>query len=97
MIRLALPFALLAAAGCHPDSLGYIKAPPAGTQCTAQGLEPLIGQKRSAKVERAAKLGSGARTIRWITPDMMVTMDYREDRLNVHLGTDGRIGSVRCG
>lgn len=98
MIRFALPLTiLLAAAGCQADPLGGIKAPPAGTKCTAEGLESLIGKKRSAATERAARLGSGASAIRWITPDMMVTMDYREDRLNIHLGTDGRIGSVRCG
>jgi hypothetical protein len=27
----------------------------------------------------------------------MVTMDYREDRLNLQLGTDGRIASAHCG
>jgi hypothetical protein len=98
MIRLCLPLiALTATAACHPDTLGYIKAPPASTKCTADGLQPLIGKKRNASVERAAKLGSGANAIRWITPDMMVTMDYREDRLNIHLGTDGTIGSVKCG
>jgi hypothetical protein len=26
-----------------------------------------------------------------------VTMDYREDRLNLQLGTDGRIASAHCG
>jgi hypothetical protein len=35
--------------------------------------------------------------VRWITPGMMVTMDYRADRVNLHLGTDDRVGSVRCG
>lgn len=99
MIRLCLPLLAFAAAGCvpHPDPLGYVQAAPAGASCTAEGLAPLIGQKRSPKVERAAKRGSGANAIRWITPDMMVTMDYREDRLNVHLGTDGKIGSFKCG
>jgi hypothetical protein len=28
---------------------------------------------------------------------MIVTMEYRADRLNLHVGADGRIGSARCG
>lgn len=40
-----------------------------------------------------ATLPAGARII---TPDMMVTQDYRATRLNVVVGTDGRVGSLAC-
>jgi hypothetical protein len=40
---------------------------------------------------------SGARVVRWVTPEMIITMEHREDRLTVRLGTDGRIGSLNCG
>jgi hypothetical protein len=33
---------------------------------------------------------------RVITPDMMVTMDFSAERLNIMVGTDGRVGSMRC-
>ena len=33
---------------------------------------------------------------RVITPDMMVTMDFSAERLNIIVGTDGRVGSLRC-
>jgi hypothetical protein len=36
-----------------------------------------------------------ART-RIITPDMMVTMDFSAERLNIMVGTDGLVGSMRC-
>jgi hypothetical protein len=57
----------------------------------------LVGQRRSSRVAQRARRLTGARDVRWITPGMMVTMDYRADRVNLHLGTDDRVGSVRCG
>lgn len=33
---------------------------------------------------------------RIITPDMMVTQDFSAQRLNIMVGTDGRVGSLRC-
>lgn len=33
---------------------------------------------------------------RIITPDMAVTMDFSAERLNIFVGTDGRVGSLRC-
>jgi len=33
---------------------------------------------------------------RIITPDMMITQDFLPTRLNIIVGTDGRIGSLRC-
>ena len=33
---------------------------------------------------------------RIITPDMMVTMDFSAQRLNIMVGADGKVGSLRC-
>ena len=33
---------------------------------------------------------------RVITPDMMVTQDFSAERLNIMVGTEGRVGSLRC-
>jgi hypothetical protein len=33
---------------------------------------------------------------RIITPDMAVTMDFSAERLNIMVGTDGIVGSMRC-
>jgi hypothetical protein len=40
---------------------------------------------------------SRAASVRWIGPDMAVTMDYRADRLNGELDQDGAIVTLRCG
>ncbi|HEX8301798.1 I78 family peptidase inhibitor [Sphingomonas sp.] len=98
MIRFALPIVALAFTGCMdrapPETAG---ATPPGVECNSNGLESLIGKPRSAAVAEEAKRLSGANAVRWLTPGMMVTMEFRADRLNLHLGTDGKIGSARCG
>lgn len=98
MIRLAaLIAATFAVAACHgtlPESTPPVRG--AG-QCDAAKVQYLIGHIRSDAVTNAARKRSGARVVRYLTPGMMVTMEYRGDRLNLHLGTDGRIGSATCG
>ena len=40
---------------------------------------------------------SGARALRWVPKGMMVTMDYRGDRLTVHLDAANRVERANCG
>lgn len=96
MIRIALPLIVLAAAGCQEERPE--PAPPAlAGSCKSEGLDSLIGKTRSAETEAEAKRLSGAKTFRWISPGMAVTMDYRTDRLNLDLDAQGRITRVHCG
>lgn len=59
--------------------------------CGMARFEHLIGADASG-IDQAAL---PPRT-RIITPDMMVTMDFSADRLNIMVGTDGKVGSLRC-
>ena len=96
MIRLVLPLAAFALAGaCVPRE--HPADNPPGVECNAEKTDGLIGKKRSAEAEAEAKRLSGAKTVRWLEPNAIVTMEFRADRLNLHLGTDGKIGSARCG
>lgn len=90
-----LPIALLALAGCAPKAAPVVAAP--GVECMAEPVQALVGRARSDAVTVEAKRLSGAKVVRWLTPDMIVTMEFRADRLNLVLGMDGRIGSARCG
>lgn len=95
MIRLLLPVALLSTAACQPARPESAPTPP--TACGAEKVAQFVGKKRTdAIATQVAKL-SGAKSIRWIKPGMAVTMDYREDRLNVRTDDKGRIMSVICG
>jgi hypothetical protein len=40
---------------------------------------------------------SGAKTLQWVAAGMMVTMDYREDRVRAYLDEQNRVQRVSCG
>ena len=82
-LALLLPIAL---AACVEEP-----APIAGT-CGAPALQDLVGQ--SETVLQTMKFGS---PVRIIHPGMAVTMDYREDRLNIEINEAGTIFRVTCG
>ncbi len=83
--------AALVAAGCAT-------APAQGSgRCDAAKAQKLVGRTKSAKLGAQALRLSGADTLRWIAPGTMVTMDYREDRLNLRLDRAGKVVRVNCG
>jgi hypothetical protein len=59
--------------------------------CGIARFRHLIGT-RADQIDRAT-LPAGTRVI---TPDMAVTMDFRAERLNIMVGTNGVVGSMRC-
>ncbi|MGQ0567664.1 MAG: I78 family peptidase inhibitor [Gemmobacter sp.] len=65
--------------------------PPAGT-CGAADLQGLVGQP--AAVLKTMRFSQETRIIR---PGMAVTMDYRENRLNIEIDRAERISRVACG
>lgn len=68
----------------------------ASYHCDAGEARVLVGQVPSAEIGlRALKLG-GARTIRWMQPGADVTLEYRDDRLNIHV-ENGRVTDINCG
>lgn len=63
----------------------------AADTCGASRFRNLIGEE-AATIDPAS-LPERARVI---TPDMMITQDFSPTRLNIIVGTDGRVGSLRC-
>ena len=81
--------ALTAACTSVPDrSLGA---------CRAEGLNGLVGRPASAELGAEAMRRSGATRLRWIQPGDIVTMDYSESRLNIHLDAQNRVERFICG
>ena len=66
-------------------------------RCSDRGLQDLVGRAASRELGAEALRRSGARTLRWIRPGDMVTMDYRTDRLNIHLDARHRVERFACG
>lgn len=84
-----LLFALVAACATVPDQ-------SAGA-CRAEGLDGLVGQPATVELGAEAMRRSGATRLRWIRPGDMVTMDYSESRLNIHLDSQNRVERFICG
>jgi len=68
-----------------------------GGNCNAALVQNLLGREATTALGTDARDRSGARQIRWIRPGDAVTMDYREDRLNIHLDARGRVERLVCG
>ena len=56
-----------------------------------------VGEVADEKTVERAREASGAKTVRVIPPDTMVTMDHREDRLNIEVDAKNVITKLRCG
>ncbi len=97
----ALLVPLLLSPGCTAATVdGSEVAMPAGSSsaaCAPEKAQVLVGQAASADLAARAVQLTGARTVRWIRPGDMVTMDFREDRLNIELDAQGRVTLFRCG
>jgi hypothetical protein len=96
---IALPALLLAACATTPapaDAIAAEPSGPAGT-CRGEGLASFVGQPRSDALGARMMKQTGATKIRWVEKGMMVTMDYREDRLTVYLDAANRIERASCG
>jgi hypothetical protein len=81
------------------------QVPPADAEPPAQGAGScdaaktggLVGREATKAVESEALRLSGARTVRRVPKDGVITMDYREDRLNIWLDGANRIEKITCG
>ncbi len=65
--------------------------------CDAGAVQWMLGELPDDALVERARLAAGAVSVRVIAEGMMVTQDYREDRLNINLDVRGRVRSVRCG
>lgn len=76
-------------------------APPvvgqSGYVCRSEGLGAFAGRPATSEVGAEILRVSGARVLRWVQPGMMVTMEFREDRVTVWLAAGNRIERVNCG
>ena len=78
-----------------PEPPGIVRLPEG--ECDAAPAQRYVGQKADSTVVQAALTATKAKQVRVIEPDMMVTMDFRSDRLNVRVDKDGKIIEITCG
>lgn len=100
-MRRALAMALLLG-GCAPtaEPVAEAPAPPtASGKCTVgdPAMRDLVGRAYTAEVGAELLRRAQAATLRVIRPGDAVTMDFREDRLNVELDAKGAVAAYCCG
>ena len=77
---------------------GSTAAPPAmTTSCNADAAKAAVGKKATDEVIEQARVAAGAAVARALRPDMMITMEYRGDRLNLRTDVDGKVVGASCG
>jgi hypothetical protein len=97
MRRLPVLAAVLVGACSTAPARPVIHGETPGHICKTDGTNQFIGRTRSDAVGAAIKRVSNAAVLRWAPPGVMLTMDYREDRVTVHLGPDNKVTEIRCG
>ncbi|WP_228243005.1 I78 family peptidase inhibitor [Porphyrobacter sp. GA68] len=65
--------------------------------CNAAAAAQLVGQSATPALGARALELTGARTLRWGPPDSAMTMDYRQDRVNVFYDRQMRVERITCG
>ena len=69
----------------------------ADARCELNNAERFVGREATQQLAQEVLDASGARTFQWVGPDVMVTMDFRQDRVRVSYDEDLMVTSVRCG
>ena len=93
--RIVLLPVVLALAACA--SQPATDAVASGGTCNAEPAQSHVGKAATEANIEAAFKASGAKTMRSIKPGQAVTMDYREDRVNVYQDASGNIERISCG
>jgi hypothetical protein len=88
------PVLALAACASQPDA----GKPAAGSgTCNADPAQSYLGKPASDAHLQAAFKASGATTMRSLKPGQPMTMDYRQDRVNILQDASGNIERISCG
>jgi hypothetical protein len=94
-LMLIAPLALAACSTVPADPPIHGVTP--GHKCDASGTDQFIGQPGTSATGAAIMAATHAAVLRWAPPGVMLTMDFREDRVTVHTGPDGKITEIKCG
>ncbi len=86
--------AVLVLAGCTP--VEPLPGVPTG-KCTTAGLANLVGRDASAGLVSRARRRAGASVARVLRPGQIVTMEFRDGRLNVNVDSQNRVRNFTCG
>jgi Peptidase inhibitor I78 family len=96
---LGLIVAAVTAAGCNTTAQSP-QAPVADSEqgrCDSAAAAFVMGKKATPELVEQARAKAGARNVRLLKPNDMVTLEYRSDRLNLNADDNAVITRVNCG
>ena len=85
--------AACAAAPAEPPVHGEVP----GHVCNADGADRFIGQPATAETGAAIMGATHSANLRWVSPGMMVTMEFSPSRVTVRIDPEHRISAINCG
>jgi len=73
-------------------------SPPQDTHvvCQSQSLGWTIGKEADEALVRRAQLEATAKYVRVLHPGQMVTMEFNDQRLNLHVDADNKVTRYSC-
>ena len=96
-----LPLAVTTVAACSSRAHAPVAKASQGESgsaiCASNNLERFTGKVRSQQLGTEILRQSGASAIRWVPEGTMVTMEFREERVTVHLDSANRVRRAVCG
>ena len=96
LAMIALAAATLAACAANMTDPPVAGVTP-GFACRGDALASFTGQLATSDLGARMLRETGARHLRWVADGMMVTMDFRSDRLTVYLDNANRVERASCG
>ncbi|MFQ3789477.1 I78 family peptidase inhibitor [Halomonas sp. A29] len=65
--------------------------------CGAQHVQDRVGRRYDEALGESIRQESGAAALRVIRPGHAYTMEYRGDRINVHIDDSDTVTDINCG
>ena len=96
-LLLVAPLALAACAAGGTRYVGTFQVPPGSTCQQSGALDTFKGQPASTELAAQIMTASRAPRLRWVPFGALVTMEYDERRVTVHLDRQNRVASAICG
>ncbi len=95
-MKIAALFPAMLLTACATTPIDPVVSEPAGT-CRGDALASFVGQPYNAALGARMLKASNASKLRAVAKGMMVTMDFRDDRLTVYLDSANRVERANCG
>jgi hypothetical protein len=93
----AAAFLLMSACGTVPATGQAPDPAPVSTRCNAAPAQFAMGRNVDAALEKEARTRAGAKAVRVLRPNQVVTMEFSAERLNLTVDDVGRVTRVSCG